>query len=523
MEEKRLNFEDIVFPGQSTGLSARGSEINTSLDRYENAAQIASDLKSPLLAELVADEAAGSWERDLSLLSSCSWIDECAGVVKRLIQLREISPLDIVGISDVTERVSLRPLIFSLALALRKLLNRVVLVDCDLRRPSLHTIVGSEGKEGFIDMVKYGCSFLTASSETEVEGLYVIGAGSHPVSSEGELVGRELERVFHSLRTKADIALVCVPPFLVRKQVNPFLNCMDGVILCLNDAAARKSKIRRGFSALWKSDIPVIGIVSQRSSEIEERETLVLRAHAEDRASAEPEPAAGQAGKDGGAAGADSEDNSDAHQEANSKWQPISSTEAEPGREAAPAGETDSGESAPLAEADLLEKSLFGKQKHWRQFAVGICVVLGIIGVLALKQSQISTQRGTQMDANMMRSIMLPGSDGILTADEIPGSQIGALASKLNTVGPSAEEKAPRMYVEVSSRANRDDAARDSAKVSGIGIRALILPASGERGRLYRVVAGPFTSKDEANSAISRMKPLGVSAEIRIITEGVRE
>jgi Mrp family chromosome partitioning ATPase len=556
VEKKKLDFEDIFFPGQ-------GVDSFSGTDRYVSASSIADDLKSPLLAELKLSETIGAWEKDLSLLSSYSWASDCRNIVERLIQLREISPLDIVAVSALTERVNLRPLLCSLALALRKLLQRVVLMDCDLRTPSLHTVVAGEGREGFIDMVKYGCSFFTAASETETQGIYVIGAGSHPVSSEGELVGRELERVFHSLRTKADITLACVPPFLIRKQVNAILNCMDGVLLCVNRSAGGRSRIRRDFSALWRSDIPILGIVTQESSQLEERQTVVLHARAEDVQSLMPQAPAGNVGKESktvesfsascdapGEKGREATDSGKVvvhsgepiqkkevvreneagreeetvHEKQSATWEPISSTREETVGENPASQDTDSHEAKSRDDSEIVEMTLFGKERHWRQYVIGICVVLGIIGVLALKQVRFSGSGSAQMDERMMRSILLPGSDGVMTGDETQPSEPGAVSKAPDVSSSPNDERPSAIYIQVSWRAKYDDAALDSLRVTAMGFRVFVeLIDLGEQGKGYRVVAGPFLTADGARAAVSRIKPLGLSTETKIITEGVKE
>jgi Mrp family chromosome partitioning ATPase len=525
VEKKKLDFEDVFFSGRDT-------ESLSSPGYYESASSIADDLRTSLLTELELTDAIGQWEKDLSLLSNYSWVGGCRDVVERLIQLREISPLDIVAVSALTERVHLRPLLCSLALALRRILQRVVLIDCDLRMPSLHTVVAGEGREGFVDMIKYGCSFSTAASETETQGIYIIGAGSHPVSSEGELVGRELERVFHSLRTKADITLACVPPFLVRKRVNPILDCMDGVLLCVDGQIGRKSKIRRDFSALWRSDVPILGIVTQKRSQVEERQTLVLRARAEDAQSLSPHAPVENAGGEskavenvcpsGEASGEMAQEV--AHEKPPGAWQPISS-EREETKDASPASkEIDSHDAVPRDESELVETALFGRQRRWGQYVIGICAVLAIVGVLALKQARFSGSGNPQMDERMMRSILLPGSDGVMTGDETQRRETATVSESPNVSGSSYNTRSAGTCVLVSSRANYDEAAKDSLRVVRVGFRVSIeLTDLGEGGRRYRVVAGPFPTFDEAKTAVSRIRPLALSTETGVITEGVKK
>jgi cell division septation protein DedD len=432
--------------------------------------------------------------------------------------------MDIVAVGGLTEGVFLKPLACSVSLVLRGLLQRVVLVDCDLRAPSLHTVIGTEAKEGFIDMVKYGCSFFTAAVETETEGIYVIPAGSHPVSSEEELRGRELERVFHSLRAKADMTLVCMRPFLSAGRVNPIAEHVDAMLLCVHREEEYVSAIGGDVAKLWKSDVPVIGIISQSSAEAVESEVAP---------SEEVYPA-------------------DTHEPE--------------GKEPA--------EESPTEEIEIVDATLFGKRapRSKLPLVVGICVAVVVVGFLIVSKMDLFAPKGPVMDSRTTRSILLPGADGVTNAveedAEIAGSVsggIGSLDADAEPVGTeptipgSAGEEAAQpgpqsgqealapalekasspssvpavegegrmslrqgeVLVHVSSFRNYERAAKDSARIAAAGLKTSIAFVRFEDlGSWYRVLVGPFEGRADAEEAASRLMSLGLAKNVRVISEG---
>jgi hypothetical protein len=80
-------------------------------ESYGSAEQIAADLKTALLAEFRYDTDAGRWEEDLSLLSEAGWVGQCEKLVRRLVQLREASPLDVVAVCALTDGVPMKPFV----------------------------------------------------------------------------------------------------------------------------------------------------------------------------------------------------------------------------------------------------------------------------------------------------------------------------------------------------------------------------------------------------------------------------
>ncbi|MFH0778129.1 MAG: SPOR domain-containing protein [Candidatus Eisenbacteria bacterium] len=566
---------------------------------YRSASSASNELKIPLLGDLIVSEEIGAWERDFSLLSKHGWVSGSNEVVKRLVQLREISPLDIVAVCGMTTRLSIRPFVCSLAVALRKLVQRVVLMDCDLRSPSLQTVTKSDGKEGFIDMVKYGCSFFAAADETEIGGIYVVGAGSHPVSSESELMGRELERVFYSLRAKADITVACVPPILPSGAVNPVLRYVDGVLLCMNRTAGRREDIRSDFSKLWQADIPVIGLVGQELPEVEERETLVLGADASEvevigastdgdaseadkwtaliEKSLPPEPTDGRAQADRAQAEAQADRAQaeapvtgaggpalDEHAETLelvAEPESVETREAEPAETGDAAAEGEAHETSSREESLLVDTALFGqKRRRMLPFVIGLGAVAVTIGALALSGVRL-VERGKQaVPDRAMRSIVLPGSDGIMGAGEAVGDSKESVVSASDSARAAVPRKAvPEVarrqtsssravssvpaqigegrvpgedhgigdgpiYLHVSSFKTYENARSDSLTLANNGVRSFVVPIDlGARGMWYRVLVGPFEREEDATAAASRIEPLKLAPKVRIFSGGVTD
>jgi hypothetical protein len=515
-------------------------------------------MRTALLAEFRYESDGGRWEEDLSLLTEAGWVSQCDGLVRRLVRLRETSPLDVVAVCALTDGVQMKPFMYSLGVAMRRLLQRVVLMDCDLRAPWPQTTTDGREAEGFIDMVKHGCSFFTVSRETDASGLYVIGAGSHPVLSEGELVGKDLERAFNSLRTKSDLTFARVPPFLPGRRVNPVLACVDAVLVCVSRPSARRSEVGEAFTRLWQSDVPVLGAVNHEPKDFEERTTVVLSVASHASEAGRPSgagsgaDAARLAGREPGTraeAGttqrieleltpecrpliAASEDADDSGR----MFGAASGTETDGGTtglgSAAAADTTETGQRTRRrpwsrvrsVEERFLERELFGRRRISSRlaFLIGLPVVLVALVAAAVLWPRLGRTPGAQVDSDMMRSILLPGSDGIVGAGEVEKAQ-AALPSL-----PAAQDSATRdlaaatYYVHVSSHKMYENALEDSARVAGAGFRvSLRFVQLSELGRWYRVLAGPFHTATAARAAAARLQPMGLAKQVRIIQQGV--
>lgn len=90
--------------------------------------------------------------------------------------------------------------------------KQVILVDADLRRPSLHTMFGLRGEQGLTDVISDEFGLEEILQETEIEGLRVLCCGPLPSAPASVLESPAMEEVLARLRDAAELVLVDVPP-----------------------------------------------------------------------------------------------------------------------------------------------------------------------------------------------------------------------------------------------------------------------------------------------------------------------
>ncbi len=108
--------------------------------------------------------------------------------------------------------------------------RKVLLVDCDFRRPMQHTLFGKDKRPGVIDHLFSGRKIEDVISPTVVEGLDLLPAGIEP-SSPGLAANSERMRELLKELTKAyDYVLIDTPPFGFINDAAPLIKQADGVL-----------------------------------------------------------------------------------------------------------------------------------------------------------------------------------------------------------------------------------------------------------------------------------------------------
>jgi non-specific protein-tyrosine kinase len=150
--------------------------------------------------------------------------------------------------------------IANLGIALAVLGQRVVLVDADLRRPSLHDLFGLGNREGLTSVLLSEHAALPLQ-ETGTPGLRLLASGPLPPNPFEVLVSRRLEHVLSLVRAQADLVLVDTPPAAVLADAALLGPRLDGVLLVVSAGRTRRDLARRAKEQLEHTGSHVLGVV----------------------------------------------------------------------------------------------------------------------------------------------------------------------------------------------------------------------------------------------------------------------
>ncbi|WP_210494642.1 polysaccharide biosynthesis tyrosine autokinase [Patulibacter sp. SYSU D01012] len=155
----------------------------------------------------------------------------------------------------------------NLAVALAEAGARVVLVDADLRRPSVASYLDLEGSNLGITSVLTGelslDEALTTWSDTT---LTVLGAGGCPPNPSELLSSESMERVLLELRERFEYVVIDTPPLLPVADAAIVSTKADGVVFVARFGAVTRPEVERAIGNLSAVGSRVYGIVATHVS-----------------------------------------------------------------------------------------------------------------------------------------------------------------------------------------------------------------------------------------------------------------
>jgi capsular exopolysaccharide synthesis family protein len=148
----------------------------------------------------------------------------------------------------------------NLALAMgEEFSQRVLLIDADLRRPSVHHLFGLPESPGLTDVLMGGTPLDDALVTLADHNLTVLPSGVPP-SHPAELLGSAaMRRILDTLRTRFDRVILDMPPVSPLADVHIAAAMADGILMIVRAGMTQKPAIERALAGLDMTK--VLGLV----------------------------------------------------------------------------------------------------------------------------------------------------------------------------------------------------------------------------------------------------------------------
>jgi len=138
---------------------------------------------------------------------------------------------------------------------------RVLLVDCDMRRPSLHDKFGHSKTPGLTELLAGDVEVVDAVHNCGIPGLDMISAGTTPPNP-AELLGSEAMKLFlERQREQYDHVVIDAPPVLAVTDATVLTSYSDLVLVVLETGRVPQKAAIRLRELLSTIQTPIAGLV----------------------------------------------------------------------------------------------------------------------------------------------------------------------------------------------------------------------------------------------------------------------
>ena len=142
--------------------------------------------------------------------------------------------------------------------------KKVLLIDADMRSPSIHEMVGADNEAGLSNILAGEPDWMPLVQKSSFKNLDVVSAGPTPPSAAELLSGDRLKEFVYSALEKYDHVIVDGPPLLGMTDAQLIARAVEGVVYVVQSAGPAVRTVRASLGRLGIVDAHIFGAILTR-------------------------------------------------------------------------------------------------------------------------------------------------------------------------------------------------------------------------------------------------------------------
>jgi capsular exopolysaccharide synthesis family protein len=139
--------------------------------------------------------------------------------------------------------------------------KKVLLMDADLRKPTLHRYFSASNRLGLTNLLAGQHRMADIVSETQIPNLFLIPSGSLPPNPSELLASKRMYALLNEVKEEYDIVLIDSPPVLAVTDSQVLSAMCDGVVLVINHGKVKREAAQKSVAQLKHVKARILGVV----------------------------------------------------------------------------------------------------------------------------------------------------------------------------------------------------------------------------------------------------------------------
>ncbi len=181
----------------------------------------------------------------------------------RLYELRKQHAVKSVLITSAIPKEGKSMVAANLAITLAQASDRVLLIDADLRKPTIHILMGLNPAEGLAEILQERAELMGACRRIDPVGFCLLSAGRPPINPVELIQGEPMRRVVKTAASTFDWVVIDSPPILPLADGRFLAGLCDAVFVVVREGHTRREELQESLAAL--KNAPTAGIILNTS------------------------------------------------------------------------------------------------------------------------------------------------------------------------------------------------------------------------------------------------------------------
>ncbi len=150
--------------------------------------------------------------------------------------------------------------------------HKILVVDCDMRKPRVHKAFELSNQKGLSDLLVKGEDYKGYVQRTECCAIDVLTAGKIPGNPSELLYSDAMRKLVEQMKEDYEYILFDTPPVLPVTDAAIMSSYIDGVVLVINSGEIKRDVAKKAKETLTAVNANILGVVMNRVA-VEDRKT----------------------------------------------------------------------------------------------------------------------------------------------------------------------------------------------------------------------------------------------------------
>lgn len=149
----------------------------------------------------------------------------------------------------------------NLAISFSKMGKKVLLMDCDLRRPNIHNLIRLQNNAGLSEVLGKFKTLDEVVNKEVLPYLDVLTAGSIPPNPSELLASSYFDSLLHSIEERYDYIIIDTPPVGIVTDSLILKDYISGYVLVVREKVTTHGDIEKAIQSITLADSKVLGFL----------------------------------------------------------------------------------------------------------------------------------------------------------------------------------------------------------------------------------------------------------------------
>jgi capsular exopolysaccharide synthesis family protein len=158
-------------------------------------------------------------------------------------------------------------IVSNLAITMAQSGKKVIVVDCDLRKPTVHKSFEISNTSGLTNVLVQDKKIEECIVTTKITNLYALSSGPTPPNPAELLGSKKLKHILNELSKVFDLVILDAPPVIAVTDAQILSTIVEGVLLVSSYGQTEKLGLLKSKELLDKVGAKILGVVMNKVPE----------------------------------------------------------------------------------------------------------------------------------------------------------------------------------------------------------------------------------------------------------------